>query len=259
MAFEILKLETADGIGILTISRPQALNALNSAFFAEMNRMLDAIEKQDEIKILIITGEGPKSFVAGADIAEMVHMTSEQGHQFSLTGQDTFNRIANLPIPVIAAVNGFALGGGCELAMACDIRLASANARFGQPEVNLGLIPGYAGTARLPRITGVSNALWMLMSGDIITADVALRIGLVQMVFEPDQLMEEAKKLAAKIVSKGPAAVKLVKAVVRKGAEMDFISAGEMESREFGNLFGTPESTEGMKAFLEKRAPSWPQ
>ncbi len=259
MEFEILKLETADGTGILTISRPQALNALNSAFFREMNEMLDDIEKRADIKILIITGDGPKSFVAGADIAEMVHMNAEQGHKFSLTGHDTFNRLARLPIPVIAAINGFALGGGCELAMACDIRLASSNAKFGQPEVNLGLIPGYAGTQRLPRIVGVSNALWLLLSGDVITADVALRIGLVQMVFEPDQLMEEARKLAVKIISKGPEAVKLVKMVVRKGVEMDFDNASKMEARMFGDLFGTPESGEGMKAFLEKRAPYWPQ
>jgi len=259
MAYEILKLETADGIGVLTISRPQALNALNSAFFREMNAMLDDIGKQDDIKVLIITGDGPKSFVAGADIAEMVHMNSEEGYRFSITGHDVFNRIAGLPIPVIAAVNGFALGGGCELAMSCDIRLASSNAKFGQPEVNLGLIPGYAGTQRLPRMVGVSNALWLLMTADIITADIALRMGLVQMVFEPDQLMNEAKNMAAKIISKGQAAVKLVKAVVRKGADMDFASASEMEAREFGDLFGTPESGEGMKAFLEKRAPVWPK
>jgi enoyl-CoA hydratase len=258
MSYEILKLEAADGIGILTISRPQALNALNSAFFREMNGMLDEIRDRDDIYVLIITGDGPKSFVAGADIAEMVHMDSGQGYEFSVTGHHTFNRISNLSIPVIAAVNGFALGGGCELAMSCDIRIASSNAKFGQPEVNLGLIPGYAGTQRLPRLAGVSNALWLLMSADIITADVALRMGLVQMVFEPEQLMEETKKLAAKIAAKGPVAVKLVKAVVRKGADMDFASASEMESREFGNLFGTPESAEGMKAFLEKRAPVWP-
>jgi enoyl-CoA hydratase len=250
MAFEILKLDVSDGIGVITISRPQALNALNSAFFREMNGMLDEVEKQPGIRVLIITGDGPKSFVAGADIAEMVHMNSDEGYTFSIFGHDTFNRIANLPIPVIAAVNGFALGGGCELAMSCDIRLASTNAKFGQPEVNLGLIPGYAGTQRLPRMVGVSNALWLLMSADIITADVALRIGLVQMVFEPEQLMEEARKLAAKIAAKGPVAVKLVKAGVRKGMET--------EAREFGDLFGTPESGEGMKAFLEKRAPVWP-
>lgn len=258
MAFEILKLDVSDGIGVITISRPQALNALNSAFFREMNGMLDEVEKQPGIRVLIITGDGPKSFVAGADIAEMVHMNSDEGYTFSIFGHDTFNRIANLPIPVIAAVNGFALGGGCELAMSCDIRLASTNAKFGQPEVNLGLIPGYAGTQRLPRMVGVSNALWLLMSADIITADVALRIGLVQMVFEPEQLMAEAKKLAAKIAAKGPVAVKLVKAVVRKGMDTDFRSASEIEAREFGDLFGTPESGEGMKAFLEKRAPVWP-
>lgn len=258
MAFEILELEIENGIGILTISRPQALNALNSAFFREMNAMLDEIGKRHDILVLIITGDGPKSFVAGADISEMVHLNAEEGYRFSAAGHDTFNRIERLPIPVIAAVNGFALGGGCELAMACDIRLASTNAKFGQPEVNLGLIPGYAGTQRLPRIVGTSNALWLLMSAEILTAEAALRIGLVQMVFEPDRLMTEAKTLAAKIASKGPVAVKLVKSVVRQGMDTDFKTACETEQREFGDLFGTPESAEGMKAFLEKRAPVWP-
>lgn len=259
MSFEILKFELKNSIGILTISRPKALNALNSAFFREMNLMLDQISWNEQLKVLIITGEGTKSFVAGADISEMVNMDSEAACRFAETGHETFNRIAGLAVPVIAAVNGFALGGGCELAMACDIRIAAANARFGQPEVNLGLIPGYAGTQRLPRIAGISNALWLLMSGDAITADVALRMGLVQMVVEPENLLEEAMKLAGRIASKGPFAVKLVKSVVRTGIETDFNTASKMEARRFAELFGTPEAREGMKAFLEKRSPAWPE
>lgn len=258
MPFEVLKLEVTNGIGILTISRPQALNALNSAFFREMNLMLDDIVGHDSIKALIITGDGPKSFVAGADISEMVDMDPEAGYHFARTGHDTFNRIAGLRIPVIAAVNGFALGGGCELAMACDIRIASSNAKFGQPEVNLGLIPGYAGTQRLPKIVGISNALWLLMSGDAVSAEVALRMGLVQMVVEPDMLIQEAVNLASRIASKGPVAVSLVKSVVRAGAETDFLAACDLEAQRFAGLFGTAEAKEGMNAFLEKRKPDWP-
>jgi enoyl-CoA hydratase len=257
MAFEILRFEMKNGTGLLTISRPQALNALNSAFFREMNNMLDDLERREDLRVLIITGDGPKSFVAGADIAEMVTMNSEEGYKFSLTGHHVFQRIENLPFPVIAAVNGFALGGGCELALSCDFRLASANAKFGQPEVNLGLIPGYAGTQRLPRIVGLSNALYMLITGEMITAEDALRMGLVQKVYELDQLIPEAMNLAAKIITKGPTAVKTIKAVTRKGIYADFLSGSELESREFGNLFGNGESGEGMHAFLEKRAPKW--
>jgi len=258
MSFEILKFEVKNNVGVLTISRPQALNALNSAFFREMNLMLDQIIRNELVKVLIITGEGNKSFVAGADISEMVNMDPEVAYRFAETGHETFNRIAGLDIPVIAAVNGFALGGGCELAMACDIRIAASNAKFGQPEVNLGLIPGYAGTQRLPRIVGLPNAMWLLMSGDAITADVALRMGLVQIVVEQENLLEEAMKLAGRIASKGPFAVRLVKSVVRAGMETDFNAASQMEARRFSELFGTPEAKEGMKAFLEKRPPVWP-
>lgn len=256
MNYEILKLDINNNIAVLTISRPQAMNALNSKFFYEMNEMLNDLEKRNDIRALIITGEG-KAFVAGADIAEMSDMNTEQGKQFSKTGQNTFSRIENLPIPVIAAVNGFALGGGCELAMACDIRVASKLAKFGQPEVNLGLIPGYAGTQRLPRHIGVSNALLLLLTADMITADEAFRLGLVQKVAEPEQLMTEAIAIATKIASKGPSAVRKTKEATRKGMLTDFNSACNIEAEEFGKLFGNGESGEGMKAFLEKRKPNW--
>ncbi len=256
MNYEILKLEIQENIALITISRPQAMNALNAAFFKEMNAMIGEIELNDNIKVLIITGDG-KAFVAGADISEMSGMNEVQGKQFSEIGQSTFLRIENLKIPVIAAVNGFALGGGCELAMACDIRIANNFAKFGQPEVNLGLIPGYAGTQRLSRHIGLSNALLLLMTADMVNAEEALRLGLVQKVVDAEQLIVEAKALAAKIASKGSIAIKKVKEVTRKGMLTDFDSACKLEAAEFGKLFGNGESGEGMNAFLEKRKPNW--
>jgi len=256
MEFKILKLEVTNKIALITISRPQALNALNSDFFAEMDEMLNQISADKEVRAIIITGEG-KAFVAGADIAEMSNMDSEQGKAFSKKGQDVFERFGNMDIPVIAAVNGFALGGGCELAMSCDIRIASTFAKFGQPEVNLGLIPGYAGTQRLSRLVGLSNALYLLMTADIINAEEAFRLGLVQKVVEPDKLIEEAINVANKIGAKGKIAIKMVKEVAIKGSMLNFNLACELESKEFGNLFGNGESSEGMNAFLEKRKPNW--
>lgn len=255
MQYEILKPEIRNGIAIVTISRPQALNALNSRFFAEMDDLVASISQKNDVKVMIITGEG-KAFVAGADIAEMVDMNAEQGTAFSKVGQNTFHSLEKLEIPVIAAVNGFALGGGCELAMACDFRIASTLAKFGQPEVNLGLIPGYTATQRLPRLVGLSNALYLLFTADVITADEALRIGLVQKVVEPDQLMTETIAIANKIASKGPKAVKKIKKVTIEGMLTDFCSGSELESKEFGSLFGN-EGAEGMRAFLEKRKPNW--
>ena len=255
MSEKILRTEIKDQIMIVTISRPKALNALNSQFFDEMNELLDDVEKQKALRVLIITGEG-KAFVAGADIAEMVNMDSAQAQQFSLRGQKTFSRLENLSIPVIAAVNGFALGGGCELMQACDIRIASSLAKFGQPEVNLGLTPGYAGTQRLPRQIGSANALYLLLTGEMISAEEALRMGLVQKVVAPDELMEDAIKIATTIASRGPSAVAKVKKLVRNGMKMDFDDASNLEAEYFSSLFGN-EGTEGMKAFMEKRNPSW--
>ncbi|TVQ91267.1 MAG: hypothetical protein EA393_04860 [Bacteroidetes bacterium] len=255
MDYEILKTEFRGQLAIVTISRPAALNALNSKFFKEMEHLLDSLSKRDDVKVLILTGEG-KAFVAGADIAEMVNMDSNQASEFSAFGQQIFNRIEELNMPVIAAINGFALGGGLELAMACDFRIAGKPAKFGQPEVNLGLIPGYAGTQRLPRIVGLSNALFLLYTADMINADEALRMGLVQKVTEPEQLLTETIAIAEKIASKGPLAVKKVKEVTRKGLLSDFHKGCELENTQFGSLFGN-EGTEGMKAFLEKRKPSW--
>ncbi|MDO8805826.1 MAG: enoyl-CoA hydratase-related protein [Elusimicrobiota bacterium] len=255
MDYEILKTAEADGILTVTLSRPKALNALNSLFFREMDNLIASVARRPELKALVITGEG-KAFVAGADIAEMVGMSPTEAEAFSRAGQATFNSFENLELPVIAAVNGFALGGGCELAMACDIRIASSAAKFGQPEVNLGLVPGYAATQRLPRQAGLGNALYMLLTGDLISAEEALRMGLVQKVVEPDQLMPEVLKLAQKIASKGPKAVRKVKKLARAGLLAGFEKGCGMEAAEFGTLFGN-EGTEGMKAFLEKRKPNW--
>lgn len=255
MDYEILKTTETDGILTVTLSRPKALNALNSRFFQEMDDLVAGIRNKTDLKVMIITGEG-KAFAAGADIAEMAGMDSGQGEAFSKAGQATFRGLENLEIPVIAAVNGFALGGGCELAMSCDIRIASSAAKFGQPEVSLGLVPGYAGTQRLPLLAGPGNALYMLLTGDLISAEEALRMGLVQKVVEPDQLLSEVLKIAQKIAAKGPKAVRKVKKLARAGLVNGFEKGCAMESAEFGALFGN-EGTEGMRAFLEKRKPNW--
>lgn len=255
MNYQILKTQNQDGIFTVTISRPEALNALNTNFFNEMDHLLDIISQDDSVKVMVLTGEG-KAFVAGADIAEMVNKNSSEGTQFSLRGQGVFRKMEKLDKSIIAAINGFALGGGLELALACDIRIASAKAKFGQPEVNLGLIPGFAATQRLSRLIGMGNALWLLMSAEMIDAAEALRIGLVQKVFEPEALMDSAMEMAKLIASKGPKAVKKIKKVVRKGMEMDFDAGSRLEADEFGSLFGN-EGKEGMSAFLEKRKPNF--
>lgn len=255
MGYEILKLEVAEGIATVINSRPKAMNALNTQFFREMDEMTAEIKARDDVKVMIVTGEG-KAFAAGADIAEMVDMSPEQAVEFSKTGQNTFRNLELLEKPVIAAVNGFALGGGCEFALACDFRIASSKAKFGQPEVNLGLIPGYAATQRLPRLVGLGNALYLLLTADMLTADEALRMGLVQKVVEPEQLMDEVKNIARNIISKGRQAIRLVKKVAREGFLMDFHKGCDLESQHFGDPFGN-EGVEGMHAFLEKREPKW--
>jgi enoyl-CoA hydratase len=256
MEYSTLEFIISDNIAEIVISRPEALNALNSTVFKELNSVLDVIESNPELRVLIITGKG-KAFVAGADIAQMSDMGPDQANVFAKIGHDTFNRISGLKMPVIAAINGFALGGGCELAMACDIRIANNYAKFGQPEVNLGLIPGYCGTQRLSRLIGLSNAMHLLVTADMIDANEAYRLGLVQKLTEAAELMPEARKMATKIVSKGKLAVEKVKEVTLKGFYMNFDDASNLEVNEFANLFGKIESKEGMQAFLEKRKPEW--
>ena len=254
--YSTIKIDITNKIAILTISRPEALNALNSIVFTEIDRFISSLDKIAEVTVLIITGEG-KSFVAGADIAEMSNMSQKEGLEFSLKGQKVFKKLESLNIPVIAAVNGFALGGGCELAMSCDFRIASNKAKFGQPEVNLGLIPGYAGTQRLSRLVGLGEALYLLMTADVISADEALRIGLVQKVVEPEELMNVVLEIAQKISLKGRKSIKNVKYVSRQGYNLSFDKGCELEADYFGKSFGNGESGEGMIAFLEKRKPEW--
>lgn len=257
MKYEILNTEIVEGIAMVTISRPKAMNALNTRFFNEMDQLVGEISQNKDVKVMIITGDG-KAFVAGADIAEMVNKNGEEGSAFSRLGQNTFSSFGKMDIPVIAAINGFALGGGLELAMGCDFRIASTKAKFGQPEVSLGLIPGYAATQRLPRLTGMGDALYLLMTAEMIGADEALRIGLVQKIFEPESLMEETMKIARNIISKGPEAIKKIKNVVRQGMEMSFTDGEKLEAQEFGTLFGDGnQGKEGMTAFMEKRKPEW--
>lgn len=256
MDYTILKPELSDGIALLTISRPEAMNALNTRFYEELNDYLDTLEDNDSIRVLVITGEG-KAFVAGADIAEMAAKDPEAATLFSQLGQKSMARLEDLGIPVIAAVNGFALGGGCELALACDFRIASSKAKFGQPEVNLGLIPGFASTQRLPRLIGMGNALFLLMTAEMITAEDALRMGIVQQVTEPENLFEVVMGHARKIAANGSFAINSIKRVTRTGINLGFEMGCDMEAQEFGELFGEPTSKEGMKAFLEKRKPNW--
>ncbi len=255
MDYEILKIDITDGIAVVRIDRPKALNALNTRFFNEMDDVVANISRNKDVKLMIITGEG-KAFVAGADIAEMVDKTPEEGTEFSRLGQNTFHSLEKLEVPVIAAINGFALGGGLELAMGCDFRIASSKAKFGQPEVNLGMIPGYAGTQRLPRLVGKGNALYLLLTAEMIDASEALRIGLVQKVVDAEIFMDEVMKIAKVIISKGPKAVKKVKYAVHEGMLSGFDSGSKLEAEEFGSLFKN-EGEEGMRAFLDKRDPKW--
>jgi enoyl-CoA hydratase len=254
--YHFIKTEMLDGIAFLTIHRPQVLNALNSALLLEMSDFLDNVERRKDIRVMVITGEG-KAFVAGADIAEMSDLDPKQALLFSSQGQATFERLENLSFPVIAAVNGYALGGGCELAMSCDFRIASRTAKFGQPEVSLGLIPGYAGTQRLTRIAGLGNALYLILTGETITAEEALRIGLVQKVTEPESLIQETMTLARKIASNGSNSLPKAKEVIRQGAGMQFREAMRLEAEGFSSLFAQDATREGMRAFLEKRKPNW--
>lgn len=251
--YQNLLLEKDNGIGMITLNRPKALNALNAATIYEMDGLLDAIAKDDSIKVVIVTGSGERSFVAGADITEMKSMSAMEGRNWGKLAQAVFNKLENLPQPVIAAVNGFALGGGCELAMACDIRIASEKAKFGQPEVTLGIIPGFGGTQRLSRLVGKGRAKELLFTGDMIDANEACRIGLVNKVVAGDELIASAKAMAEKIMSRGLAAVQLCKAAVNEGLDMDLESGIAYEAEVFGLCFATADQKEGMAAFVEKR------
>jgi enoyl-CoA hydratase len=241
------------GVGLVTMNRPKALNALNAQTVRELGLLLDAVEKDATLKALVVTGSGEKAFVAGADIAEMAALGPLEARRFAEMGQRTFERLEALAIPTIAAVNGFALGGGCELAMACDLIYASEKARFGQPEVNLGIIPGFAGTQRLQRRVGPARAMEMILTGDMVDAAGAKAWGLALEVLPPDKLLEHAVAQARKIASKGPAAIAAAKRILRATAAPQLGPGQEMEADAFGMLFGTEDGREGLKAFVEKR------
>lgn len=242
-----------NGILTITINRPDKLNALNRDVMTDLNAVLNEAEKNPDIKAVVITGSGEKAFVAGADISEFVGLSSEEGKALAKTGQDIFSRIENCTKPIIAAVNGFALGGGCELAMACHFRIASDNAKFGQPEVNLGLIPGYGGTQRLVQLIGKGRALELLMTGNIIDASIALEYGLVNHVVPQDDLLSKAKMVLEQIISKAPLAIS--KCIASVNAVFSNENGYEIELNSFGECFGTNDMKEGTSAFLEKRKP----
>lgn len=256
MSYQYIQLEEPiPQIQLLKINRPNALNALNAQVLTEIENCVDNLEKTST-RILIVTGEG-KAFVAGADISEMKGLNSKEAKEFSQKGQKVFNKLDLSPIVSIAAINGFALGGGLELALACDIRIATATAKIGLPEVSLGLIPGFGGTQRLTRLIGTGLALELILTGGMFNAEEGLRMGILNKVVEPEQLLPTALEIARSILSRGRLAVQRAKITAKKGFDFTLGNGLEMEAEEFGNLFDGAESKEGMSAFLEKRKPNF--
>jgi enoyl-CoA hydratase len=257
MAFDNLLLERDGAVAILTINRPKVLNALNAPTLDELRRAVLELKRDESIRVVIITGEGEKSFVAGADINELAVQSPTSGRDHALAGQHVFDLIENLGKPVIAAINGFALGGGCELAMACTLRIAADSAKLGQPEVNLGILPGYAGTQRLPRLVGKGKAFEIILTGAPITAAEAERGGRVNRVVPAADLMREARALAAVLATRAPIAMRYIIDAINKGGEMPFAEACVHEATLFGLIASTEDMREGTRAFLEKRKPQF--
>jgi enoyl-CoA hydratase len=257
MAFENLLLERDEAVAIVTINRPRVLNALNSQTVDELRRVMLELKADASVRAIVLTGAGDKAFVAGADINELAVQSPTGGREHALTGQHVFDVIENLGKPVIAAINGFALGGGCELAMACTLRIAADAAKLGQPEVSLGLIPGYAGTQRLSRLVGKGRALDMILTGAPISADEAQRIGLVNRVVPSAELMVAARALASQLARSAPIAMRYIIDAVNKGIEMPFAEACRYEATLFGLVASTDDMREGTRAFLEKRKPAF--
>jgi len=249
MAF--VTLEQKGPVGVITMNRPEALNALNDQVLRDLDAVLDQVEENEEILVAVITGAG-RSFVAGADIGQMSTLTAAEGKKFGALGNRIFLKLENLSKPTIAAVNGFALGGGCELSMACDIRVASEKAKFGQPEVGLGITPGFGGTQRLPRIVGTANAMELILTAQTINAARALEIGLVSHVYAPEELMDKAMELANAIAANAQVAVRQSKAAIRRGLQTDMTTGAAYESEAFGLCFATEDQKDAMKAFLNK-------
>ena len=248
---EFILYEVKGSTGIITINREKALNALNSTVLEELDQTLDAVNL-DEVRCLILTGAGQKSFVAGADIGEMSNLTKAEGEAFGKKGNDIFRKIETFPIPVIAAINGFAFGGGCEIAMSCDIRICSENAIFGQPEVGLGITPGFGGTQRLARLVGAGIAKELIYTGRNMKVDEALRIGLVNAVYPQEELMAKAEKMAASIAKNAPIAVRNCKKAINDGLDVDMDQALVIEEKVFGDCFETEDQRYGMAFFLDK-------
>jgi enoyl-CoA hydratase len=257
MEYKNILFEVADGVATITINRPKALNALNSEVMGELYDAAVKCKTDESVKVVIITGAGEKSFVAGADISQMAELRPQQAMEFMEAGIDTFRTFETLPKPVIAAINGFALGGGVEFAMSCDFRFASDNARFGQPEISIGLIPGWGGTQRLARLVGIGRAKEYIMGGDMIDAKRAYEIGLVNRVYPPDQLMAETKKFAAKLTKLPGFALKMAKHAINFGYDLALDNALRLETECCSQCFSTDDQKEGMKAFLEKRKPAF--
>ena len=257
MTFENLLLERDGAVAIVTLNRPKVLNALNNQTLAELSACMATLKADESVRAIILTGAGEKSFVAGADITELATQSPVEGQAHARRGQLIFDAIEQLGKPVIAAINGFALGGGCELAMACTIRLAADTARFGQPEINLGLIPGYAGSQRLPRLVGKGIAMEILLTGDMVSAPRAYEIGLVNRVVPAAELMTEATKLAQALAAKAPIAVRFIIEAVNQGLESPFAAGEYLETALFGTIASSEDMREGTKAFLEKRKPVW--
>jgi enoyl-CoA hydratase len=253
MAFDNLLIERDEATAIVTINRPKVLNALNTQTLDELRRAILELQQDDGVRVVILTGAGEKAFVAGADINELAVQTPTAGREHALAGQHVFDLIENMGKPVIAAINGYALGGGCELAMACTLRLAADTAKLGQPEIGLGLIPGYAGTQRLPRLVGKGRAMEMILTGAPIAADEAQRIGLVNRVVPAADLMSEARTLAAQLAKSAPIAMRYIINAVNKGVEIPFAEACQYEATLFGLVASTDDMKEGTAAFLEKR------
>jgi len=257
MNYENIIYDVKDGLAFVTINRPQKLNALNSDLIHDLSDAFQQIKQDDGIKAVLITGAGDKAFISGADIQELSVLTPMTGKEKMLTGHALFNLIENIGKVVVAAVNGFALGGGCELAMACTLRFASADARFGQPEINLGVIPGYGGTQRLSRLVGKGRALELILSGDMINAEEAYRIGLVNKIFPKDRLLEEAEAFCRKLMAKGPIALRCALEAVNKGLNQTLAEGLNLEANLFALLCATQDTKEGLTAFLEKRKPTF--
>jgi enoyl-CoA hydratase len=257
MSYENILLEIREPLAVITLNRPKVLNALNAATLRELDTTIAELSARQQIRAILLTGAGEKAFAAGADIHELAKVSAIEGHQLALRGQQIFDRIENCGKPVIACINGFALGGGCELAMACTFRIASENAKFGQPEVKLGIIPGYGGSQRLPRLVGKGAALKLILTGEIIPALEALRIGLVEEVVAPEQLLSRAEQLAQSIAAVAPLAVEKSIVAVNAGYDLPLRQALDLEASLFSLCCSTEDKAEGTSAFLEKRPATW--